>query len=183
MAIQNYYRGVRDLKIATWTSAATYGTEYDVLGVRSMGLTWQVESDELRGDDVVLDRYTKLVSVQVTLEQAALDLTVIDMILGGTLVSNASYYDLMVDEDDEVPYIAIAGRVVGSGGTSDQHFFIPKAKLSGDLNLTAQVDTYLLPSATFQGVNEGTANGMLRMRTFSALTDLEIPLRTTTGTS
>jgi hypothetical protein len=39
----------------------------------------------------------------------------------------------------------------------------------------------MLPGATFQGVNEGATNGMLRLRKFDAVTALEIPLRTTTG--
>jgi hypothetical protein len=181
MAIQSYNRGIRDLRIATWNAADSYGTAYDILGVRSASLEWVVETDELRGDDIVLDRYTKLVAVNVTMEQASVDLQVVDMLLGGTLVNNADYYDLMITEADEVPYVALAGRVVSSGGTSDLHFFVPKAKLSGNLALAAALDTYMLPGATFQGVNEGAANGMLRLRHFTALTALEIPLRTTTG--
>jgi len=101
--------------------------------------------------------------------------------MGGTLVSGADYEDLFVAEDDEVPYVALAGRIVGSGGSSDLHVFVPKAKLAGNLRLQAQVDTYMLPSAEFQGVNEGTVNGMLRLRKFTALTGVEIPLRTETG--
>jgi hypothetical protein len=86
-----------------------------------------VESDELRGDDVVLDRYTKLVSANVTIQNAAVDLMILNQWLGGTLSSNANYYDMYVGDTGEVPYIAIAGRVVGSGGKGDLHFFIPKA--------------------------------------------------------
>lgn len=180
MALQSYYRGIRDLKIATWTAENSYGTAYDMLGARAASLTWVVETDELRGDDVVLDRYTKLVSVTIAVEQAAVDLTVTDMLMGGTLVNNASYYDLMIAEADEVPYVAIAGRVVGTG-LYDLQFFVPKAKLAGNLELAAQLDTYMIPQAEFQGVNEGAANGMLRLRNFTARTALEIPLRTTTG--
>ncbi len=144
-------------------------------------MTWVVETDELRGDDVVLDRFTKLVSVTVAIEQASVDLEAADMLLGGTLQSDAQYEDLMIAEDDEVPYIGIAGRVVGSGGAADLHFLAPKCKLAGNLTLQAQVDTYMLPQAEFQGVHEGTINGMLRLRKFTAATALEIPLRTSTG--
>ncbi len=181
MALQTYHRGIRDMRIAAWTAENSYGTAYDILGARNMSVTWVVESDELRGDDVVLDRYTKLVSVTVNIEQASVDLEAVDMLLGGTLVSNASYEDLIINEDDEVPYVAIAGRVVGSGGLADLHIFVPKAKLSGNLELAAQLDTYMIPGAEFQGVNEGATNGMLRLRKFTAATALEIPLRTTTG--
>ena len=154
-----------------------------MLGARNMSVEWVVETDELRGDDVVLDRYTKPVSVTVRIEQAAIDLTVVDMLMGGTLVSGAAYEDFFVSESDEVPYIAIAGRVVGSGGTSDLHIFVPKCKLAGNLQLQAQVDTYMLPGAEFQGVNEGSINGMFRLRKFASSTNLEIPLRTAVGSA
>ena len=181
MGTKTFHRGIRDLKIATWTTENSYGSAYDLLGARNMSLTWVVETDELMGDDVVLDRYTKLVSVTISLEQASVDVEAIDMLIGGTLVSDANYEDLSIAETDEVPYIAIAGRVVGSGGTEDLHMFVPKAKLAGNLLLQAQVGTYLIPTAEFQGVNEGAINGMLRLRKFAAATALEIPLRTETG--
>lgn len=181
MATKTYHRGIRDMKIAVWTDENSYGTAYDILGARNMSVEWVVETDELRGDDVVLDRYTKLVSVTVRIEQASVDLEAADMLIGGTLVSNADYEDLYIDESDEVPYVALAGRVVGSGGQSDLHIFVPKAKLAGNLQLAAQLDTYMIPQAEFQGVNEGATNGMLRLRKFTAPTALEIPLRTSTG--
>jgi len=181
MGTKTFHRGIRDLKIASWTAENSYGTAYDILGARNMSVTWVVETDELMGDDVVLDRYTKLVSVTVSLEQASVDVEAIDMLVGGTLVSNAQYEDLSIGETDEVPYIAIAGRVVGSGGANDLHLFVPKAKLAGNLLLQAQVGTYLIPTAEFQGVHEGDINGMLRIRKFSAATALTIPLATTTG--
>lgn len=181
MALKTVHRGIRDLKIAAWLAEDSYGTAYDVYGARNMSVTWVLETDELRGDDEVIDRYSKIVSVTVNIEQAAVDLEVIDYLLGGTLVSNADYEDFMVSESDEVPYVAIAGRVVGSGGTSDLHMFVPKAKMSGNLELAAQLDTYMLPSAEFQGVSEGAINGMFRMRRFRAVTALEIPIRTSTG--
>ena len=183
MGIQSFNRGLRDLKVASWTSEDTYGTAYDVLGAREMSINWTVETDELRGDDVVLDRYTKVISVNLTISYASVDLELLDTLMGGTLVSNASYEDFMIGETDEVPFVAIAGRVVGSGGSNDLHLFIPKAKMAGDLAYQAQLDTYLIPSAQFQGVYEGTTNGFLRARNFTALTGLEIPLRTSTGFS
>lgn len=176
-----YFRGIRDMKIAAWVAENSYGAFTDVLGARNMSISWNTESDELMGDDIVLDRFTRLVSVTVNIEQAAVDLAIIDMLMGGTLVSGAAYEDFMLAEADEVPYVAIAGRVVGSGAAGDLHIFIPKAKLSSPLQLTAQLSTYILPSAEFQGVNEGAINGMMRLRKFSAPTALEIPLKTATG--
>lgn len=181
MAIKSFHRGLRDMKIANWVSANSWGTAYDVLGAREMTVEFVMETDELQGDDLVLDRYSKLVSVTLNLAHASVDLEALDIMMGGTLVSNASYEDFMVAETDEVPYVGIAGRVVGSSSGYDQHMLIPKAKISGNLQYRAQLNTYLIPSATFQGVHEGTVNGMMRLRKFTALTALEIPLRTSTG--
>lgn len=181
MGAKTFHRGLRDLKIAAWTAENTWGTAYDVLGAREMSVEWTMETDQLEGDDVVLDRYTKLVSVTLNLAHASVDLEALDVMMGGTLVSNASYEDFKVAESDEVPYIGIAGRIVGSSSASDLHMLIPKAKLAGNLQYRAALNTYLIPSAQFQGVHEGTVNGMMRLRKFTALTGLEIPLRTTTG--
>lgn len=179
--LQTIHRGVRQMKISAWNAENSYGTAYLIRGVRSASLELVVESDELRGDDVVLDRYTKIVSANVNVEQATVDLTAYDMMTGSTLVSNADYEDVMISESEEVPYIAVAVRVVGSGGVGDLHMFFPKTKLSGNLALNAQLDTFILPGAQFQAVSEGTINGIYRLRNFRTPTLLTIPLRTAVG--
>lgn len=181
MGIQSFNRGLRDMKVAVWNSAGSYGTAYDVLGARSMNVSIQMETEELRGDDVVLDRYSKVVSATFTLANAAVDLSLLDILMGGTLVSNASYEDFLMSQDDNMPYFAVAGRVVSSGGTSDLHIFAGKCKLAGPLAYQAQLDTYLIPSMEVQAVYDNTAAGIVRFRNYAAATALEIPLRTSTG--
>lgn len=180
MATTPILRGLRDMKVAAWNGVASYGTAYDVYGAREMAIELVLESDQLEGDDVVLDRYSKIVSVTFRFANAAVDLELLKTLSGGTLVSNASYEDTVIGEDDNIPYVAMAGRIVSSGGR-DVHVFVPKAKLSGNLQYQAAFGQYVIPQAEFQGVNEGTANGIVRFRNFSATTALEIPLRTTTG--
>lgn len=181
MALQTFNRGLRAMALAAWNGANSYGTQYDILGAREMSVNFQVETDELRGDDVVLDRYSRVIAATFNLAYASVDLSALDLIMGGTLVSNASYEDFMLAETDEVPYFAVAGRVVGSGGSSDLHIFAAKCKVAGDVAYQAQLDTYLIPSLQVQAVYEGTVNGIVRLRNFTALTGLEIPLRATTG--
>lgn len=176
-----YYRGVRDGKIGLWTAENTYGTIYDIGGIRNFSITTNLATDELKGDDRVLDRHSRMESVTVEWEQAEVNLFVMDLLMGGTLVSNGSYEDAMIGEED-APYVGIAGKTVGSDG-SEIHLFVPKAKLSGGLVMRAQLDTYMIPAATFQGVYEGTINQMFRRRKFFVTTTLAIPLRTTPGTA
>src|SRR4029077_2432391 len=122
----------------------TWGTAYDVVAARGANLQWVVETDELRGDDVVVDRFTSLVSATITINEASIDMTTFNMILGGILTSTAAYYDFYVSSAVATPYIGIAGRISGSGGR-DVHFLMPKATLSGNLQLNAQVDNYVIP--------------------------------------
>ena len=183
MATKTFHRGLRDVKIASWNGVASYGTAYDFYGARNMSVSWVVETDQAEGDDVILDRYSKIIAVTVNIEQAAVDLEVLDMISGGTLVSNGSYEDLKLGQDDTLAYVAIAGRSVSSDGGDDLHVFVPKAKIAGNLDFSMQYGQYTFPAAEFQGVNEGDVNGMIRFRKFTAVTALEIPLRTTTGMS
>lgn len=179
MPQQTIHRGIRQMVMAPWLATGSYGTAHRIRGARNMGVDIVVETDEQRGDDSVLDRYTKIVSVTVNIEVATVDLQWLDMVMGGTLVYNASYYDFEVGSDDETPYVGIAGRVVGSGGSADLHIQIHKAKLSSNLQMQAAVDSYLVPQASFQGVEDGTK--FYRYRNFTALTNLELPLRTATG--
>lgn len=180
MATATVHRGLRDMKIAAWSSTGSWGTAYDIYGAREMTVELVVDSDELLGDDVVIDRYTKVTSARFRFANGAVDLELLDILTGGTLVSNASYEDLLIDEDDNVPYVGIAGRVMGSAGTYDQHVFAFKCKISGNLQYQAQVSTYLIPQVEFQAVQDG-AVGIIRWRKFVQPTALEIPLRTTTG--
>lgn len=174
-----YYRGVRDGKIALWVAENSYGTVYDIGGIRNFTIQTNLTTDELKGDDRVLDRYSRLDSVTVEWEQAEVNLFIADMMMGGQLVSNGDYEDAVVGEDD-APYVALAGKVVASNG-HELHLFVPKAKLTTGLTMQAQLDTYMIPAATFQGVYEGTVNQMFRRRKFYVTTALEIPLRTTPG--
>ena len=183
MATQTYHRGLRDLQIASWTSENSYGTAYDVKGARDMSISWVVETDQAEGDDVVLDQFTKIIAVTVQIEQAAVDIEVLDIISGGVLVSNASYEDLIIGGDDDIPYVALAGKVQSSTGSESLQVFVPKAKVSGNVDFRAQYGQYVFPTAEFRGVDEGSTNGIIRFRKFLADTAVEIPLRTTTGSS
>jgi hypothetical protein len=174
-------RGIRDIKIAAWGPAEnTWGPAYDIYAGRGANLQWVVTTDTLRGDDTDVDVFTNLASATLTINHGSIDLTVFNMLMGGTLTQTAAYYDFYVPSAVDVPYVGIAGRVSGSGG-KDIHFLLPKCKLASNLQLNAQVDAYLIPQWDVHGVNEGTINGMLRLRQFLVPTALTIPLATTGG--
>lgn len=180
MAIESFHYGIRDAKIATWTDVNSYGTAVDVGAIHDFGVTLELETAELDGDDVVVDRFAKVKSVMANIVYGSVNQQVLAILSGGTLVSNAQYEDVLLAQADNIPYFAIAGRVMSSGAP-DMHIFIPKCKISGNLAYKAQYGTYLVPSLDIQGVYEGTVNGFCRFRKFTATTTLTIPLATTTG--
>lgn len=181
MGIQSFHRGLRQMILAPWNSAGSYGTEHPIKGARSMSATFNMEVEELRGDDVVLDQFAKLISVTYSLAYAAVDLEALDILMGGTLVSNASYEDFLMSQGDDAPYFAVAGRVVGSGGANDLHLMSGKCRVSGNVAYQAQLDTYIIPALEIKAVYDDATNGIARFRNFTAATALEIPLRTSTG--
>lgn len=175
----SYYRGVRSGVITLWLDVNSYGTDLPVTGIRNFTIATNPTTDSLKGDDHTLDRYFRIDSVTVTWEQADVSFEVAEMLLGGTLVSNGEYQDHVVGEDD-APYVAIAGKQVASDG-SEIHLFVPKAKPSGPVTLSAQIDQYSIPSVQFEGIYEGAVNQIFRRRKFFLPTAVEIPLRTTHG--
>lgn len=181
MAIETYHYGCRDMKIATWTAANSYGTPVDIVGAREFTLTLRTQADELAGDDVIVDTFAKVIGISARMSWGSVNQQVLDIISGGTLVSNATYEDVLLSQNDTVPYFAVAVSVVGTGsGTedSDLHIFIPKCKIAGDLSYQAQQNGYLIPQVDVRGVYEGTVNGFARVRKFLAATALAIPLAT-----
>jgi hypothetical protein len=178
MGTQTYHRGVLDAKIAVWTSENNWDTAYDIKGIRNASLSMVMDTDELGGDDVILDRFAVIESATLSWEQAAVDLEALDILSGGTLVSDASYEDLVIGKEGENPvYVGMALRVESSTPHT-LHVLLPKCKFSGNLNFQAQYKQYLLPGAEFQAVYEGETNGILRMRKFISATALTIPLAT-----
>lgn len=176
MALETYHYGLRDLKIASWTAANSYGTAVDIDAARSLTVTLQVQADVLQGDDVHKDRFAKTMGIQARLEYGSVNQQVLSILTGGTLVSNATYEDLLL-ADDSPAYFAIAGRVIGSN-SGDLHIFLPKCKIAGEIAYQAQQNSYLIPSLQIEGVYEGTVNGFGRLRKFVAQTALAIPLAT-----
>lgn len=178
MATETFHYGIRDAKIATWTAANSYGTAVDIGAIHDFGITLELESAELDGDDVVVDRFSKVKSVMANLAYGSVNQQVLSIFTGGTLVSNAAYEDVLLGQNDNIPYFAIAGRVMGSSILGDLHIFIPKCKISGNLSYKAGYGSYLIPSLDIQGVWEGVVNGFCRMRKFATAATLAIPLAT-----
>jgi hypothetical protein len=81
---------VDDAKIAKLTAdpaggPATYGAIIDVPGIRSVGISGDVNSTELRGDGHRIDQNSKLTGLTVTFEFAKAAFDIFSLLAGGTV--------------------------------------------------------------------------------------------------
>lgn len=176
MARQVVLRGIREMIGAPWTSTGNYGTSFDISGVREGSLELELETDQLEGDDEVIDRYSRVIAVNVSFQQGRVDLEAASELTGGTFDTGADYDQFLLDGENDPPYIGLAFKVRASDG-KEVHYFLPKTKLSGNLSLTAAYGSYTIPQAEFQAIKDG-AQGMLRVRNFDGPATLSIPLAT-----
>src|SRR4051794_12596563 len=84
---------VVDAKISPMTAdpeggAATYGASVDVPGIKSVGLTWQITSKELRGDNKRLDVDVSITGIRLQFAHAKLSLDALAILLGGSVIDS-----------------------------------------------------------------------------------------------
>ena len=84
---------VEDAKIAALTAdpsggTATYGTLIDVPGIKELTLSGTVNAKELRGDNSLLDAFSTLQNLSVTVAHAKVSVDVLNALLGGTITES-----------------------------------------------------------------------------------------------
>jgi hypothetical protein len=93
--------GINDLRVirvqndndAGFDVASTGGAPVgvvDIKGIQSLSLTPKFIEKDLRGDEVVLDRYTKLDSIDFSFSNAYLSLDALSTLLGGSVVAGGT---------------------------------------------------------------------------------------------
>lgn len=143
---------VKDARIAKLTAdaagaAPTYGTALDVPGIKSVTVGGDVTSVELRGDNKALDGDSFLSSVSVSFEYAKLDLDVLGVLLGGTVVDAGvtpnQTATLGVTAESVFSYFYFEAVSVSAdpiGG--DVRIYLPKCKLTDFPELGMEEEDY-----------------------------------------
>lgn len=94
IATQSIVLGINDLKIAKLTAdsgaSPTYATSIDVPAVQGFSLTPNFTEKELRGDEAVIDSYTKLDSINFQFTSGKMSLDALAVLLGGTLTAGGT---------------------------------------------------------------------------------------------
>jgi len=84
---------IQDMRIAKMTAdptggAATYAASLDVIGVKKLVVTGQVQSKQLRGDNTLLDVETSLLGMSAVVDYAKFNSDVLNILLGGAVTDS-----------------------------------------------------------------------------------------------
>jgi hypothetical protein len=161
LAHSTVIRGISDAGLypltADTTGSLTYGTKVDVVGIRQLTLTPELDQSEIDGDDVTIDSRAKLKKFSGKAKAAKIHLDVLSKLLGSTVTDSGSTPNqlatLTVAAADVIPKFKIAGQ--GSQvdtGLAAVTFTAYKCALTGGLELQLQTGDYLVFDFEFDAV-------------------------------
>lgn len=151
--------GLRDVKVATLDAAGVKGTLVDLPNAQTLEFQEGTETQELRGDDVVVATRTTVTGVEWTLEAGGISFEAMVVIAGGTVTSTGVtpnvkktwsrlgtdvYPDFFAEgqamsesggDNHTVIHRAKANQI--SGSHTDQEFWVSHAEGTGIATLTA----------------------------------------------
>jgi len=133
---------VTDAKIAAVTAdtaaSTTYGTLIDVPGIKSVTVSGDINTVELRGDNTLLDANSTLTNLTVEFEYAKLSLDALAVMAGGTVTDTgatvaeiATYRRLGSDTFGYFKFEAKTPTAGTDDVTGDGHIVLYKCIMSG----------------------------------------------------
>lgn len=162
--------GVQDCKVAPWLTASTWGTLLDVIAISQFNLTSVIQSNELEGDDEIVDSGSKIIKATLTMQFAFRDLDVAAVLGGGTHASSNNDDQLTVGDGSQMPFFGIAGKVDDSDGAGNRVIFLPKCKIVSDFSYEFQYNNYATPQLTVTAISNGSPYYTYRIFRYAATT-------------
>lgn len=165
--------GINDLKIAKitadTTTSITFGTLVDIPGIQTLSLTPSFIEKDLRGDEAVLDRYTKLDYISWTINNALMSLDALAIFFGGTITTSgtgATEKNVFTVLSTDIPqYFKLEGQTKYTDA-GDVHIVLFKCKAS-KVDYELKGEDYAMVSAS--GIAIPTINnGKVKEITFNA---------------
>lgn len=166
MTVENqetFFYGVKDCKISklltdsSGASAPTYDAPIDVPGIRKVTCRFNTEEKELTGDDITIDTRTKVKSVELSVENAEVDLQVLPILLGGATTASGTTPNrkatYALKGADRPNYFKLEAQITEvDEEDADGHLIGFKCKVSGSPELGAQGDDYQVVSFSAKAI-------------------------------
>lgn len=147
-----------DVKIAPLTDdpaggSPTYGSLVDVPGVIKLGVKPTMTNKELRGDNKLLDIWSKVERIEWSLENAKLPLDVLKIMMGGTVTAAGTSPDQTQTYEllgaDTPGYFKLEGKAdYTEDGTGDVHVVFHKCKATEPPNFEITGEEFANVSAS-----------------------------------
>lgn len=154
MSQDSYKFGLKDCKVAPWTSTGSYGTLVDVPAINMMSADTKTTNAELPGDDAIVDVHAKNISGNVSIKFGFKDLAVLEVLTGKTILAGANY-DALVISNDNFPYFGICGHVDDTQGGANNMLFVAKCKILEGIKFSMQYGQYWTPEMACECVPDG----------------------------
>lgn len=173
--------GLRDCKVATYTATNSYGTAVDVPSVQLLGITLKMVNAELTGDDTVTAIAARAIRAEGRVRFGSVSIAVLEVLFGLTATSSVAspnrVKNFKIPGGTRMPYFGIAGVAVAEEGVpGDLTVFIPKCKISGDVNLVQlEYGNFAIPELPFMAVDDATFGIMDIVEHETAITTVVIP--------
>jgi len=159
LSINRLPYGLRDIKVATLDNAGVKGTLVDLPNAQTLEFEETTETQELRGDDVIVAQRTTVNGVDWSLEAGGISFEAMVVIAGGTVASTGvtpavkktwvrlgtdSYPDFYMEgqamsesggDHHTIIHRAKANKIAGTH--ADQEFWVSSAEGTGIATLTA----------------------------------------------
>jgi phi13 family phage major tail protein len=150
--------GINDAKIfelLTDTSKTlTYDTPVDVPAIRRLRVSPSFLEKELKGDEAVLDTYSKLESIEWSFENAKISLDALAVMIGGKVTQGTNNQTYTLKSDDVPSYFKLVGKADYTDA-GDIHVVLYKCKaISVEYEL--QGEEYAVVTASGKAI--GTVN-------------------------
>lgn len=141
--------GLKDAKAAPWLGDGTWGVQVDVPSVQLIGVTAQMVSGELLGDDTKTDVHAKIIAGRCRLRWGGVSLDVLAAISNQTITSSGSTPNRIRRikvAADSMKYFGLCGLANATNAKGDKHVWIPKMKIVSDVTLIEmQNGQYTIP--------------------------------------
>jgi hypothetical protein len=150
--------GVDDAKVSGITvddaTTLTYGTALDIPGIQAISMSPSYIEKDLKGDEKILDYYTKLESIEWSFSNAKIALDVLEELLGATLTESGTTPNgtqtLSLKGADIPGYFKLEGQVKYTDA-GDLHLVLYKCKCN-KLDIEVKNEEYAVVSASGKAI-------------------------------